>query len=184
MRKRLSQIFRINPNESWFVQSFFLHHLFQGFGLAVFFTTASVIFLARFSAQNLPLIYVLSALFMLLGGQLYSNLQQYISLERLMQGIVLHYTIVHCFSKQCIIMLGSVLHYTIVHYIARQCIIMQGSVLHYTIVNYIAIQCIIMLLIFCQVVFSPLIESARKRLQTGQNCKILLLFSNYQDIHH
>ena len=89
MRKRLSQIFRINPNESWFVQSFFLHHLFQGFGLAVFFTTASVIFLARFSAQNLPLIYVLSALFMLLGGQLYSNLQQYISLERLMQGIVL-----------------------------------------------------------------------------------------------
>ncbi|MEM1135329.1 MAG: cyclic nucleotide-binding domain-containing protein [Bacteroidota bacterium] len=88
MRKNLSRIFRINQDETWFVQSFFFHHFFQGYGLAVFFITASVIFLARFSAQNLPLVYVLSALFMLLGGQLYSNLQHIISLERLMQSIV------------------------------------------------------------------------------------------------
>ncbi len=89
MRKRLLQIFRIDPSEAWFVQSFFFHHFFQGLGLALFFVTASVIFLSRFSVLNLPLVYVSSAAFMLLGGQIYSNLQHYISLERIMQGIML-----------------------------------------------------------------------------------------------
>ena len=111
MRKRLSQIFSINPDESWFVQSFFFHHMFQGFGLAVFFTTASVIFLARFSTQNLPLVYVLSSAFMLLGGQLYSNLQQYISLERLMQGIVL------LIAVSVIVFLGGVGDYDYIWYV-------------------------------------------------------------------
>jgi len=111
MRKRLLQIFGIDASEAWFVQSFFFHHFFQGFGLAVFFVTTSVIFLARFSALNLPIVYVSSAVFMLVAGQLYSNLQHYISLERIMQGIML------LIAASIVVLLGGIGDYNFIWFI-------------------------------------------------------------------
>ena len=111
MRKRLLQIFRIEPSEAWFVQSFFFHHFFQGLGLAMFFVTVSVVFLSRFSVLNLPLVYMLSAAFMLIGGQIYSNLQHYISLERIMQGIML---LIAC---SIIVLLGGIGDYAYVWFV-------------------------------------------------------------------
>ncbi len=66
----------------------FLHHFFQGFGLALFFTVANALFLAQFAVTELPVVFLTSAVVLLIVGRLYAWLEHHVPMQRLLPGIV------------------------------------------------------------------------------------------------
>jgi ATP/ADP translocase/HEAT repeat protein len=71
------------------VRLLFLHHFFQGFGIALFFTVANALFLAQFAVTELPLVFMVSAVALLVVGRLYAWLEHHVPMHRLLPGIVI-----------------------------------------------------------------------------------------------
>lgn len=67
----------------------FVHHFFQGFGEALFFTVASALFLAQFAVTELPFVFLVAAAALLVVGRVYARLEHALPLRRLLPGVVL-----------------------------------------------------------------------------------------------
>lgn len=81
----LEKVLNVKKSEFGFVKLLFLHNFFQGIGLALFFTAANAIFLAQASVKSLPLVYMLSAVLLLVIGSVYSYIEHHYSVKRLLQ---------------------------------------------------------------------------------------------------
>ncbi|MBX2843191.1 MAG: hypothetical protein KTR26_15585, partial [Flammeovirgaceae bacterium] len=80
--------FKIKKENGWFINSLFLHQFFVGAGLALFFIASNAIFLAEVSAENLPFVYLFTAIIYLVTGRLYNLLTQVVKKERLFQFVI------------------------------------------------------------------------------------------------
>jgi ATP/ADP translocase len=66
------RLFNIRRDELRPALLFFVHNFFLGLGLALMYTAVSTFFLSRLSAAQLPIVYMLSALVLLISGRIYS----------------------------------------------------------------------------------------------------------------
>jgi len=65
MQERIGRYFNVRKDESLHVTYLLFHYFFQGIGLALLFTVASAMFLAHFSVEELPLVFICSSICML-----------------------------------------------------------------------------------------------------------------------
>ncbi len=78
----------MRQEEAHAVRWLFLHHFFQGFGEALFFTVANALFLANFAVAKLPWVLLIAAAVLLVVGRLYAWLEHRLPLRRLLPGVV------------------------------------------------------------------------------------------------
>lgn len=78
------KLFNVRKDESGTVSWFFLHHFSLGVGLALLLTVSGTLFLSTFSVEYFPLVYVLSAVAMMLTGKAYSYFEHSVPFKRLL----------------------------------------------------------------------------------------------------
>ncbi len=83
IRRSISQFLLIRESEGRLVSRLFIFEFFQGAAIALFFTTAISIFLQHLSAEELPKIFILSALLLWITGFLYNKLEHSIPAHKL-----------------------------------------------------------------------------------------------------
>lgn len=88
MKNRILQLFNIRKSEAWLVSNLFWMQFFQGVGVAVFNTVAFAMFLEHFSVNELPKVYLFSALLLWLTGFLYSKFEHALSVKVLALGVI------------------------------------------------------------------------------------------------
>jgi len=66
----------VRLDESWQVKHFMLLSFLQGFGMSLFFIVANAIFLSNFSVDELPVVYMISAVAMFLTGRVYAYFEE------------------------------------------------------------------------------------------------------------
>lgn len=88
LRFDYEKILNVKAEEFGYVKLLFLHNFFQGLGLAMFFNAANSIFLAQASVKSLPLVYMLSAVLLLIIGITYSYFEQRVSVKKLLFTIL------------------------------------------------------------------------------------------------
>lgn len=79
----LQKALNIETNELWIVKTLFLHHFFQGFGLALLTIIGQAAFLSAYPIKQLPLVFILSGGLLLLTGRIYAKLEHALSLKSL-----------------------------------------------------------------------------------------------------
>jgi len=84
----LRKLLNIRQEEAWYVKTLFLHHFFQGIGVALFFTMANALFLSQYDIKNLPLVYMVSAVALMITGRVYSWTEQRVELKTLLPSVV------------------------------------------------------------------------------------------------
>lgn len=85
---RFLKALRIREEEASQVLWLFLHYFFQGFGIALFFTVASTLFLSLFSAEKLPLVYMVSAVTLIAVARIYTWFEHKLPLRKLMPMVI------------------------------------------------------------------------------------------------
>jgi AAA family ATP:ADP antiporter len=88
MNKRLLQLFNIRTDEAWLVNNLFWLQFFQGVGIAIFNTIAFALFLQQFDIQQLPKVYIFSALLLWAAGYVYNKIEHIIPVKKLVLGII------------------------------------------------------------------------------------------------
>ena len=83
------KILNIRPEESWYVRTLFLHHFFQGIGVALFFTLANALFLSNYPIQTLAQVYLAAGLLLLVAGRIYAHYEHHSPVEKLLPGVVM-----------------------------------------------------------------------------------------------
>ncbi|WP_020527498.1 cyclic nucleotide-binding domain-containing protein [Flexithrix dorotheae] len=81
--------FKIKKENGWFINSLFFHQFFIGAGLALFFLASNALFLSEVSAENLPFVYLFTAIIYIVTGRLYNILIQVVKKEKLFQIVIL-----------------------------------------------------------------------------------------------
>ncbi|MBK7147712.1 MAG: HEAT repeat domain-containing protein [Bacteroidetes bacterium] len=89
MKNHILQLFNIRKSEAWLVSNLFWMQFFQGVGVAVFNTVAFAMFLEHFSVNELPKVYLFSALLLWLTGFLYSKFEHALSVKVLALGVII-----------------------------------------------------------------------------------------------
>ncbi|WP_347157821.1 NTP/NDP exchange transporter [Pontibacter chitinilyticus] len=89
MRHRIYALLNIKPTEYKVVRQLFLVQFFLGIATAFLFTSTLTLFLHTFEAQYIPIVYLLSAVLLLLANQFYARLEHAYSPRRLLQVIIL-----------------------------------------------------------------------------------------------
>lgn len=87
MNSKLSfwlRLFNIRNDEKTTVQNLVLHHFFLGIGQALMFTVASSLFLSKYSTEQLPFAFMLSAAAMMVVGRSYSFFEHKLSIRKLL----------------------------------------------------------------------------------------------------
>lgn len=93
------RLFNVRKDESGTVSWFFLHHFSLGVGLALLLTVSGTLFLSSFSVSYFPLVYVLSALAMMLTGKVYSHFEHNIPFRRLLPLVLLSLVVLTIFYR-------------------------------------------------------------------------------------
>jgi ATP/ADP translocase/HEAT repeat protein len=92
MKNRLLQLLNIRPDEAWLVTNLFWLQFFQGFGIAVFNTVSTTIFIEHFEgnelAEELPRVYMYSAVLLLITGYVYNKFEHALSIKKLVLGVI------------------------------------------------------------------------------------------------
>lgn len=88
MYYKLLQLLNIKPHESAVVRKLFTIQFFLGVATAFLFTSSLTMFLSAYSIKTLPLVYILSALLLLIFNKVYSYLDEKYSSPKLL-GIVI-----------------------------------------------------------------------------------------------
>lgn len=83
------RVFNIRRDELRAALLFFLHNFFLGLGLALMYTAASTLFLERLSTDQLPLVYIFSALVLLISGRIYSGFEHRYSFQQFLPAVLL-----------------------------------------------------------------------------------------------
>lgn len=89
MQHRLLATLNVRQEEVRAVRWLFLHHFFQGFGEALFFTVANALFLTHFAVTELPRALLAAAVVLLVVGRLYAWLEHRLPVRRLLPGVVM-----------------------------------------------------------------------------------------------
>ncbi|MBT8196521.1 MAG: hypothetical protein KJO64_08830 [Bacteroidia bacterium] len=89
IKNRWYKLINIKQHESKMVGNLFLHHFFLGLGLALFFTVAGTFFLANFSVEFFPVVFMLSAIAMMIAGRIYSYFEHHAKIKELLSWVVL-----------------------------------------------------------------------------------------------
>lgn len=89
MQQLVLKILNIRADERWYVQTLFLHHFFQGIGVALFFTLANALFLSNYPIESLAEVYLFAAVLLLVVGRIYAYFEHHSSIDRLLPGVVL-----------------------------------------------------------------------------------------------
>ncbi len=80
---KLGKLLNIRSGEGYFVKYLVLHHFLLGIGSAIFLTAATVIFLSYYNISELSIVYMLSAVLMLLLARVFNFLEHRLSLKQL-----------------------------------------------------------------------------------------------------
>ena len=83
------QAINVKAEEQKMVGNLFLHHFFQGFGLALVFIVANSIFLAEHGVKELPYVYIISGILVLVVGRIYAWFEHHSSPKNLLLSVVL-----------------------------------------------------------------------------------------------
>lgn len=89
MNTALLRLLNIKPSEAWMVRNLFYLQLFQSIGIAMLLTSSNTLFLAKFNVDELPKVYVLSALVLLLVNYIYAKLEHKLPIQRLILYILI-----------------------------------------------------------------------------------------------
>ncbi len=84
LKKNIASFFRIRPGEGPAVASLFLFSFLLGLSSLFFETTSNAIFLATVGASSIPIIYLASAVVLVLAGLAFSRLEKQLSPSRLL----------------------------------------------------------------------------------------------------
>src|SRR2546422_10243076 len=86
LRTLLAATFNVRPGEGLPLVLLLVHSFSAGISLVFLDTPASTLFLGRFSVENLPYVYVLTAIVSTAIGFAYSKLEPRLSRRRLLVG--------------------------------------------------------------------------------------------------
>ncbi len=89
MNQTILKLLNIKPAEVWLVKNLFILNLFQSIGMALLLTLSNALFLAQFDISELPKIYMLSAVILLIVNYIYAKLEHEIPLQKLILYILL-----------------------------------------------------------------------------------------------
>jgi HEAT repeat protein len=92
MNGKIGRFFNVRQEESVHVAYLLFHYFFQGIGLALFFTVANALFLSRFSVEDLPLVYISSAVAILVLGRLFALVGSRWPMQRTLKAITIFIT--------------------------------------------------------------------------------------------
>lgn len=84
--RRLAAALGVQPNESLPLMLLFAQSFFMGLMLISFYTAANALFLLEFSAEEIPLVYIVSAGVITFAGWSFSRLERRISFPLLLMG--------------------------------------------------------------------------------------------------
>ena len=88
MNTILLRLLNIKSSEAWLVRNLFLMQLFQSIGIAMLLPLANALFLAQFNVEELPKVYMLSAIVLILVNYIYSKLEHHIPIQKLILYIL------------------------------------------------------------------------------------------------
>ncbi|HUM47468.1 MAG TPA: HEAT repeat domain-containing protein, partial [Chitinophagales bacterium] len=74
--------------EVWLVRNLFFLQLFQSIGIAMLLTLSNALFLAQFNVDELPKVYILSGVILLLVNYIYAKLEHHLQIQRLILYIL------------------------------------------------------------------------------------------------
>lgn len=89
MNTTLLRLLNIKPSEAWLVRNLFFLQLFQSIGIAMLLTLSNALFLAQFDVDELPKVYVLSGLILLLVNYVYAKLEHKLPMQQLILYILM-----------------------------------------------------------------------------------------------
>ncbi len=89
MNTALLRLLNIKPSEAWLVRNLFFLQLFQSIGIAMLLTLSNTLFLAKFNVDELPKVYILSALVLLIVNYVYAKLEHKLPIQRLILYILI-----------------------------------------------------------------------------------------------
>jgi HEAT repeat protein len=87
--EQIKDILNLQKGEGPIVLMLMLYSFFQAAALALFFTTASAVFLTQYPISTLPYVYITSGLLYLIIDKIYSKLGNYFTAQRLIQAEVI-----------------------------------------------------------------------------------------------
>jgi hypothetical protein len=83
------KVFNVRKEESVIVSDFFLHNFFLGLGLAMLLLVSETLFLSLFPVSQFPMVFVVSAISMMLSGRVYSYFEHKVPFKQLLPAILL-----------------------------------------------------------------------------------------------
>lgn len=83
------RLLNIRSSEVWLVRNLFFLQLFQSIGIAMLYTLSNALFLAQFKVDELPKVYMLSGVVLLIFNYIYTKLEHHIQIQRLIVYILL-----------------------------------------------------------------------------------------------
>src|SRR4030095_2233098 len=89
MNKTLLRLLNIKPSEVWLGRNLFFVQLFQSIGFRLLLTMANALFLAQFNVDELPKVYMFSAVVLLVVNYIYTKLEHRVQIQRLILFILL-----------------------------------------------------------------------------------------------
>lgn len=89
MRARLLQLLNVRKDEAWLVTNLFWLQFFQGAGVAIFNTVAFAMFLEHFDVNELPKVYLFSAILLWIAGLLYTKVEHSLPVKKLVPAVIL-----------------------------------------------------------------------------------------------
>lgn len=85
----LYRVFNVHESERNTVTLLFFHHFLQGFGLAMVFIVANSLFLTEYSVKELPKVYIVSGLLVMITGRIYAYYEHRITVKKLLRFTVI-----------------------------------------------------------------------------------------------
>ena len=84
MKQKINTVFNIKPSEEKLVLLMLIHSFAIGIAISFFYTAASALFLAEYEVQQLPIIYILGAIAVVIVSSLYSRIAAKFSTYRVL----------------------------------------------------------------------------------------------------
>jgi hypothetical protein len=88
MKNRILQLLNIRTDEAWLVTNLFWLQFFQGVGVAIFNSVVLALFIEHFEALELPKVYLLAGVLLLVVGFIYSKVEHSLSMKKLVPLII------------------------------------------------------------------------------------------------
>ncbi|MGB3074895.1 MAG: HEAT repeat domain-containing protein [Chitinophagales bacterium] len=89
MNTALLRLLNIKPSEAWLVRNLFFLQLFQSIGIAMLLTLSNALFLAEFNVDELPKVYMISGVILLVVNYVYAKLEHKLPIQRLILYILI-----------------------------------------------------------------------------------------------